>query len=65
MAALASGGGGKVFALLAGSWIDHYSFLPAFIFFGLIPVISISIVWTLMGPLEPPIGIERVSTRAS
>ena len=58
LAALGSGFGGMVFALLTGSLIDHYSFLPAFIFFGLIPIVSLSIVWTLMGPLEPTIGVD-------
>jgi ACS family hexuronate transporter-like MFS transporter len=53
LAALGSGSGGMVSALLTGWVIDHYSFLPAFIAFGLIPIISISIVWILMGPLEP------------
>lgn len=61
LAALGSGFGGIVSAPLTGWLIDHYSFLPAFIFFGLIPIVSISIVWTLMGPLEPPIGIEQAS----
>jgi MFS transporter, ACS family, hexuronate transporter len=59
LAALGSGFGGIVSAPLTGLLVDHYSFLPAFIVFGLIPVASISIVWTLMGPLEPLIGIEQ------
>ena len=59
VAALGSGFGGMVFALLTGSLVDHYSFLPAFIFFGLIPIVSLSIIWALMGPLEPPLGIDN------
>jgi ACS family hexuronate transporter-like MFS transporter len=65
LAALGSGFGGIVSAPLTGWLIDHYSFLPAFIFFGLIPIVSISIVWTLMGPLEPPIGIEQANTASN
>ncbi|MGH9511140.1 MAG: MFS transporter [Terriglobales bacterium] len=61
MAALGSGFGGMVSAPLAGWVIEHYSFLPAFFVFGLIPLASISIVWTLIGPLEPPIDIEAFS----
>jgi ACS family hexuronate transporter-like MFS transporter len=61
VAAFGSGFGGMVFAPLTGLLIDHFSFLPAFIFFGLIPVASISIVWSLMGPLQPLIGMERFS----
>jgi ACS family hexuronate transporter-like MFS transporter len=65
LAALGSGFGGMVFAPLTGWWIDHYSFLPAFIFFGLIPLVSISILWTLMGPLEPVVGIEDAGKLAA
>jgi ACS family hexuronate transporter-like MFS transporter len=53
LAALGSGSGGMLSALLTGWAIDHYSFLPAFIAFGLIPIVSIWIVWALRGPLEP------------
>jgi ACS family hexuronate transporter-like MFS transporter len=59
VAALGSGFGGIVSAPLTGMLIDHYSYMPAFIVFGLIPVASISIVWTLLGPLQPLIGIEQ------
>lgn len=62
LGALGSGFGGMVFAPLTGLLIDHFSFLPAFIFFGLIPVVSISIVWTFMGPLEPLTRIEQGTT---
>ena len=59
LGAFGSGFGGMIFAPLTGLLIDHVSFMPAFIFFGLIPLLSISIVWILMGPLQPMIGIEQ------
>lgn len=65
LGALGSGFGGMVFAPLTGLLIDHFSFLPAFIFFGLIPVVSISIVWSLMGPLKPMIGLHTTTSLAN
>jgi len=62
LAALGSGSGGMVSALLTGWVVSRYSYLPAFIGFGLIPLISLSIVWFLMGPLEPVAGeVGRLS----
>jgi len=46
-ASMGAGVGGMIFSLLTGWIVDRYSFVPAFILFGLIPLISASIVLTL------------------
>jgi len=48
LASMGAGFGGMVFALLTGWVVDHFSFTPVFIGFGLIPLISATILWTLM-----------------
>lgn len=50
-ASMGSGFGGMVFSLLTGWVIDRYSYIPAFIGFGLIPILSAVIVLTL--PHQP------------
>lgn len=50
---LGSGLGGMVFALMTGWVVDHYSYVPIFFAFGLMPFITLLIVWALMGPLRP------------
>ncbi|HEY3770803.1 MAG TPA: MFS transporter [Candidatus Angelobacter sp.] len=52
-ASLGSGFGGMAFALITGWLVDHYSYVPAFIVFGLIPLFAVLIIWTLLGPLHP------------
>ena len=47
LASMGSGFGGMIFSLVTGWIVDHYSFVPAFILFGLIPLVSASIVLTL------------------
>jgi len=47
LASMGAGFGGMVFVLATGWIVDHYSFVPAFIMFGLIPLVSASIVLTL------------------
>jgi MFS transporter, ACS family, hexuronate transporter len=53
LASMGSGLGGIVFALLTGWVVDHYSYVPVFIGFGLMPMICILIIWLLVGPLRP------------
>jgi ACS family hexuronate transporter-like MFS transporter len=53
LASMGSGFGGIVFALLTGWVVDHYSFVPVFIGFGLMPMVCVMIVWLLVGPLRP------------
>jgi len=51
-ASVGSGFGGMVFALLTGWVVDRYSFVPAFVGFGLIPLIALLIIWWVVGPLR-------------
>jgi ACS family hexuronate transporter-like MFS transporter len=53
LASMGAGFGGMVFALLTGWLIDRYSYVPAFIGFSLIPMIALSIIWFVLGPLRP------------
>lgn len=53
LASMGSGFGGMVFALVTGWLVEQYSYVPVFWLFGLIPLICASILWVLMGRLEP------------
>lgn len=46
-ASMGSGIGAMVFSLVTGWLVDHYSFHPTFILFGVLPIISAWMVWTL------------------
>lgn len=58
LASMGSGFGGMVFTLITGWVVDHYSYTPVFIGFGIVPLISALVMWTLMGPLT-----QRVAQR--
>jgi ACS family hexuronate transporter-like MFS transporter len=51
LASMGAGFGGMVFTLITGWVVDHYSYVPVFIGFGILPLICVTILWTLMGPL--------------
>ena len=53
LASMGSGFGGMIFALLTGLVIDHFSFVPVFIGFGIMPLLCAGIIWTLLGPISP------------
>jgi ACS family hexuronate transporter-like MFS transporter len=53
LASMGAGFGGMLFSLITGWVVDHYSYTPVFIGFGVLPLICAAIVWTLTGPLEP------------
>jgi ACS family hexuronate transporter-like MFS transporter len=53
LASMGAGFGGMIFALITGWVVDHYSYTPVFIGFGLLPLISSTIIWMLCGPLKP------------
>ncbi|MGH9398509.1 MAG: MFS transporter [Terriglobia bacterium] len=53
LAGMGSGFGGMVFAFATGWLVDHYSYRPVFIGFGLIPIIALLIIWFVLGPLQP------------
>jgi MFS transporter, ACS family, hexuronate transporter len=46
-ASMGAGFGGMLFSLITGPIVDHYSFTPAFLLFGVIPVIAATLVWFL------------------
>ena len=54
--------GGMLFALMTGWVVDHYSYQPAFIGFGLLPLITTAIMWLALGPLEPLQGRQIVDS---
>lgn len=47
IASMGSGFGGMVFSLITGWVVDHYSYVPVFVGFGILPLIAASIVWSL------------------
>jgi ACS family hexuronate transporter-like MFS transporter len=53
LASMGAGFGGMLFSLITGWVVDHYSYTPVFIGFGLLPIVCAVIVWTLTGPLRP------------
>jgi ACS family hexuronate transporter-like MFS transporter len=53
LAGVGSGFGGMIFALLTGFVIDHFSYVPVFIGFGVMPLVCAGIIWTLLGPISP------------
>lgn len=52
LASMGAGFGGMVFMLLTGWMVQHYSYLPVFVMFGLLPLVCAAILWALVGPLE-------------
>jgi ACS family hexuronate transporter-like MFS transporter len=58
LASMGAGFGGMVFSLITGWVVDHYSYIPVFFGFGLIPLIAAAIVWTLP---ERVTGLEDAS----
>jgi ACS family hexuronate transporter-like MFS transporter len=52
LASMGSGFGGMVYAPITGWVIDRYSYVPVFFAFGLMPLLSAAILWTLLGPIR-------------
>jgi len=52
LASMGSGFGGMLFTLITGWVVDHYSYTPVFVGFGILPLICATLLWTLMGRLE-------------
>jgi ACS family hexuronate transporter-like MFS transporter len=52
LASMGAGFGGMIFSLLTGWVVDHYSYTPVFIGFGIMPMICAGIIWTLLGPIR-------------
>ncbi len=51
LASMGSGFGGMIFTLVTGWAVDHYSYTPVFIGFGLLPLVCAGVLWSLAGPL--------------
>jgi ACS family hexuronate transporter-like MFS transporter len=47
IASMGAGFGGMVFSLATGWVVDHYSYVPVFFGFGILPLIGAAIVWML------------------
>jgi MFS transporter, ACS family, hexuronate transporter len=58
-ASMGSGFGGMFFSLVTGWMVDHYSFRPAFVLFGIIPLLAAWIVWTLPRQADPVCRLPR------
>jgi MFS transporter, ACS family, hexuronate transporter len=56
LASMGSGFGGMLFTLITGWVVDHYSYTPVFIGFGIMPLICALILWSLAGPLRPTLA---------
>ncbi len=52
IASMGAGFGGMVFSLVTGWVVDNYSYVPVFIGFGILPLISAAIVWSLPHTLK-------------
>lgn len=51
-----------VFRLVTGWLVDHYSFRPAFVLFGVIPLVAVRMVWTLprkAAPMDLPHAVLK------
>ena len=61
LASMGSGFGGMLFTLITGWVVDHYSYTPVFIGFGLLPLICATILWLLLGELRPIRTLPQVA----
>ena len=52
LASMGSGFGGMLFTLITGWVLDHYSYVPVFFGFGVMPLICAFILWAWAGPLQ-------------
>lgn len=57
LASMGAGFGGMLFSLLTGWVVDHFSYTPVFIGFGLMPLLCALILWIIMGSLRTPITV--------
>jgi MFS transporter, ACS family, hexuronate transporter len=52
LASMGSGFGGMVFTLITGLLVERWSYTPAFIGFGFLPLVCAGILWAFAGPLR-------------
>lgn len=64
LASMGSGFGGMVFSWLSGRMIDLHGYTPVFICYGLMPLVTLGLVWLALGPLEPLPEFQRRADRA-
>lgn len=63
LASMGAGFGGMIFTLITGWVLDHYSYVPVFVMFGIMPLVSASIIWFALGPLRPVVtNLQPVTT---
>jgi ACS family hexuronate transporter-like MFS transporter len=53
LASMGSGFGGMFFSLVTGWLVDHYSYRPVFVLFGLTPIIAATLIWLLPRSVTP------------
>jgi ACS family hexuronate transporter-like MFS transporter len=58
LASMGSGFGGMFFSLVTGWLVDHYSFKPAFVLFGLTPIIAAALIWSLPRVIMPALRTD-------
>ena len=56
IASMGAGFGGMVFSLLTGWVVDHYSYVPVFVGFGILPLMAAAIIWRLPDVSEATAG---------
>ncbi len=56
IASMGAGFGGMIFSLATGWVVDHYSYMPVFVGFGILPLVAASIVWSIPDDGEAPAG---------
>jgi len=56
IASMGAGFGGMVFSLVTGWVVDHYSYVPVFVGFGILPLIAAVIIWSLPETQEGQAG---------
>ncbi len=61
LASMGSGFGGMLFTLITGWVVDHYSYTPVFIGFGLMPLVCALILWIWAGPLHRLVAAPATS----
>jgi len=56
VASMGAGFGGMIFSLITGWVVDHYSYVPVFVGFGILPLIAAALVWALPPAADAPAG---------
>jgi ACS family hexuronate transporter-like MFS transporter len=52
LASMGAGFGGMLFTLITGWMVDHWSYRPVFVMFGLLPLVCVGVMWWGVGRLE-------------